>query len=156
MLDAMFTRCPGKKDTWFGLSFPQLQVFFFLIVYLFHLKMHTDNRYILSASLLPELIELLTWAKGINGWTLGLSLQNSPSFSFPFAEGCLWRKLDSLFAYSNIFSWWLYVPVQLTLLTIWVKWGYWIMFVANYNCFGWLLPLVTLFTVKKTTLKNVS
>ena len=83
-------------------------------------------------------------------------LSASPLMNITLEEGCLWRKSDLLCAFHSIFSLWLSVQVQLTLLTIWVKWSYWIMFVANYNCFAWIVPLVTLFTVKKIALKNSS
>ena len=83
-------------------------------------------------------------------------LPASPLMNITLEKGCLWRKSDLLCAFSSIFSLWLSVQVQLTLLTIWVKWSYWIMFVANYNCFAWILPLVTLFTVKKIALKDSS
>ena len=95
---------------------------YLFIVYLFYLKMYTGNRYILSVSLLPELIESHI-QNLIDKWVNfgNYTAESYSFFPFFFPEGCLWRKLDLLFTYSNIVSQWLYVLVQLTLLTIWVK-----------------------------------
>lgn len=90
-------RCNIYKVSWqkrhlIWAELPAIPSYFF-IVYLFHLKMYPDNRYILSVSLLPELIESHTWSQMDKWVTFGTHTAEASLLPLSFCRGMFTEEI---------------------------------------------------------------